>query len=181
MSARIAAALLMTASLAACAPGAFIKDTAAPGLDMRPLPDPSVETLATTCAPADPAVAASMLDAINAHRIAAGRTPVTEDPRLATAAQAHACDMQRTGRLSVVGSNGNSVLDRVRAVDYGPCRAAQTVAASGASPAALTAQWRGEAPNWDNIGSQAFENAGIGARQGPDGRVWWSVVTAARC
>lgn len=179
----IAAALLAPLALAACQPGAQLAlpvppDTADSGPDMKPLPAPAVESLSTVCPTPDEALVRSMLDAINAERVRLGRTPVVLDARLTTAAQGHTCDMVQQGRLTVVGSNGNSVLDRARAVGYNACSSASTVGRG--DPVSLVAQWSANPETRDGIVHQKFDHVGIGVQPGPGG-LWWAVSSGDSC
>ena len=178
-----AAALIAPLALAACQPEAqlalpVLPDTAEPGLDMKPLPEPAIESLSTVCSTPDAGLVDSMLAAINAERTRIGRTPVTLDARLTTAAQGHACDMVQMGRLTVVGSNGNSVLNRARAVGYSACSSASTVGRG--DPAVLVAQWAGNRATRDGIVDQKFDHVGIGVQPGPGG-LWWAVSSGDAC
>lgn len=179
----IAAALLAPFALAACQAAMQLglpipPDTAEPGFDMKPLPERAVESLSTICPAPDQATVGSMLAAINAERTRLGRTPVALDARLTTAAQAHACDMVQMGRLTVVGSNGNSVLDRARAVGYTACSSASTVGRG--DPDSLVAQWSANPATRDGIVDQKFDHVGIGVQPGPGG-LWWAVSSGDAC
>lgn len=179
----IAAALLAPLALAACQPEAQLAlpippDTAEPGPDAKPLPDPAVETLSAVCPTPDTGMVEAMLAAINAERARLGRTPVTLDARLTTAAQGHTCDMVRMGRLTVVGSNGNSVLHRARAVGYSACSSANTIGRG--DPATLVAQWSANPATRDGIVDQKFDHVGIGVQPGPGG-LWWAVSSGDAC
>lgn len=179
----VAAALLAPLALAACQPGGGLAlplppDTAEPGLDAKPLPAPAVESLSTICPTPDQAMVQSMLDAINAERTRLGRTPVTLNARLTTAAQAHACDMVQMGRLTVVGSNGNSVLDRARAVGYSACSSASTIGRG--DPVSLVGRWATDPATRDGIVDQKFDHVGIGVQPGPGG-LWWAVSSGDAC
>lgn len=150
----------------------------ATGLAVDPLPTPSVESLSAVCGPGDPAQVQAMLTAINAQRASLGREPVVLDSRLTTAAQSHACDMVQTGRLSVVGSNGNSVLDRARAVGYSACSSADTIGRGDAY--SLVSQWSGNPATRDGIVDKKFDHVGIGVQPGPGG-LWWAVNSGDSC
>ena len=183
----LAAVTLAALTLAGCEQGSLgsldVATSAGVPLDPigKPLPAPAVETLATTsCAPPDPNRVAAMLAAVNAERARLGRSPLVLEAQLQAAAQAHSCDMLRMGRATIVGSNGNSVLDRVRATGYPACAAAQNVATTGQSPAALARSMATNKLQRDNIADQKFDDIGIGAQPGPGG-IWWSLVFGERC
>lgn len=182
----LAAVLLVPLAVAGCTGNPLASLGVAPaagggtGPAGKPLPDPAIQSLATVCAPADPAQVTAMLTAVNAERASLGRSPLVLDERLGRAAQAHSCDMVRMGRTTVAGSNGNSVLDRARAVEYRGCGAAQNIAATGQSPESLARAWAIDRVARDNLVDQKFDDVGIGARPGPGG-TWWTLVFGERC
>ncbi|SDE11956.1 Cysteine-rich secretory protein family protein [Paracoccus isoporae] len=143
------------------------------------LPDPAVESLAPVCAAADAAQVAQMQEQINAERVRLGRSPLSFQDNLAFAAQAHACDMATMGRATVAGSNGSSVVHRVRAVEYAACSSAQLIGRSG-DAYSQAAAWMGHVPDEEILVHQKFDDAGVGVvRSG--GQQWWSVVMADSC
>src|SRR5699024_9774997 len=119
------------------------------------------------CPTPDTGMVNAMLAAINNERTRIGRTPVALNAQLTTAAQAHACDMVQRGQLTVVGSNGNSVLHRARAVGYSACSSASTVGRG--DPATLARQWAANRETRDGIVDQKFDHVGIGVQPGPGG------------
>lgn len=143
------------------------------------LPAPAVEALGPTCAAADPAQVAQMQERINAERTALGRSPLEFQQNLTFAAQAHACDMATMGRASVAGSNGSSVVHRVRAVEYSACSSAQIVGRSGDAYSQMS-NWMAHEPDEEVLVHQKFDDAGVGVVN-MGGRLWWSVVMADNC
>ncbi|MFF5781455.1 CAP domain-containing protein [Streptomyces virginiae] len=61
-----------------------------------------------------------ILALVNAEREKAGCEPLTVDPRLAAAAQAHADDMAANGLTAHTGSDGSSDLARMEKAGYSP-------------------------------------------------------------
>ncbi|MFD7785202.1 CAP domain-containing protein [Streptomyces nojiriensis] len=61
-----------------------------------------------------------ILAMVNAEREKAGCDPLTVDPRLAAAAQAHADDMAANGLTAHTGSDGSSDLSRMEKAGYSP-------------------------------------------------------------
>lgn len=178
-------AIAVIASLAACAPEDMTAagDSVAPGgtlpIANAGLPAPAVEALGPVCNPADPAAVAQMGEQINAERVRLGKTPLGFADNLTFAAQSHACDMATTGQLGVAGSNGSSVVHRVRAVEYAACSSAQLIGRT-AGAAAQTRAWMNVKADQEILVHQKFDEAGIGlVRSG--GREWWSVVMADNC
>ncbi|WBU59347.1 CAP domain-containing protein [Paracoccus albus] len=143
------------------------------------LPAPAVEAIGPVCAPADAGAVEQMKERINAERTALGRSPLTFRDNLTFAAQAHACDMATMGRASVAGSNGSSVVHRVRAVEYSACSSAQLIGRSGDAYSQM-ANWMAHEPDEEVLVHQKFDDAGIGVVN-MGGRLWWSVVMADNC
>lgn len=179
-------ALASTAlALAACSPenlataGDSSRTVSAIPMGDPTLPAPAVEALAPVCSAADPAQIAQMQDRINAERTALGRSPLTFRENLTFAAQAHACDMATMGRATVAGSNGSSVVHRVRAVEYSACSSAQLIGRSGDVYNQMSV-WMGHEPDQEVLVHQKFDDAGVGVVN-MGGRLWWSVVMADNC
>ncbi|MGR3377200.1 CAP domain-containing protein [Salipiger abyssi] len=63
--------------------------------------------------------------AVNDYRAAHELPRLSRTPQLVAAAEAHASDMARTGTVGHVGSDGSSILDRVRAQGYDAARVAE--------------------------------------------------------
>ncbi len=143
------------------------------------LPAPAVQQLAPICAAPDQTMITLMQDGINAERERLGRSPLKFKPKLDEAAQAHACDMVSVGKLTVAGSNGSSVVDRVRAVRYGACSTAQLIGRAGDSATQLS-RWIGYTPDEEILTHQKFDDAGLGLVQS-GGTYWWSLVMADTC
>lgn len=171
---RPVAAFALLSVLAACQQGTGV---ALPW--QTPSVPPVEEALAAEC-PADPAMATAMDEAINALRQQQGKTNLTQAPLLARIAQSHACDMARTGRLGVEGSNGSSVVDRARAVGYPTCGVVQLVAQNG-SAAGAVALWNGQEAQRTELLGQPSRQIGSGSAVGADGRIYWSVVLGDNC
>ncbi|MCR8546532.1 CAP domain-containing protein [Salipiger sp. P9] len=66
--------------------------------------------------------------ALNAYRTERGLPRLRVSPQLAAAAQAHARDMARMGKVGHVGSDGSSVMQRVRAQGYDAAEVAENAA-----------------------------------------------------
>lgn len=173
----LVASILTTALLGACGPtGAVLDPTgAATG---QPVP-PAEQSLAVICS-GDPALQQQMSEAVNAARAQEGKTILGLNASLTEIAQSHACDIAATGRATVAGSNGSSVVDRARAVGYPTCGVVQMVSPGG-MPAGIVGGWLGSKPHRDEVLGQLSEEIGSGVARGPDGRMWWSVVLGNDC
>ncbi|MFV0408517.1 MAG: CAP domain-containing protein [Paracoccus sp. (in: a-proteobacteria)] len=143
------------------------------------LSDPAVEYATPLCTTANPLLVEQIQTQLNEARDLAGKEPLTFRGDLDFAAQAQACDMATMGRLNVAGSNGSSVVERVRAVEYRACASAQLV---GNSPDAYSqlAYWLERAPDREVIVHNKFDDAGIGVVQS-GGKMWWSLVMTDNC
>ena len=143
------------------------------------LPAPSEEALAPICAAPGAALIAEIEQQLNAERTTRGRSPLKFRKNLTFAAQAHACDMATMGQLSVAGSNGSSVVHRVRAVEYGACSSAQLIGRAGDGYSQMRA-WMAQDADAEIIIHNKFDDAGVGVVQ-VGGTYWWSVVMADSC
>lgn len=143
------------------------------------LPSPTEQALAPICAAPDAAVVEQLQQQMNSEREARGKSPVKFVKNLTFAAQAHACDMATMGKLTVAGSNGSSVVHRVRAVEYGACSSAQLIGRARDGQAQM-ATWMAQGPDAEIIVHNKFDDAGVGVVQ-VGGTYWWSVVMADNC
>lgn len=140
---------------------------------------PAEEALAAQCT-GDATLAAQVDAAVNAAREAQGKTPLKTAPALSLIAQSHACDMARTGRLDVEGSNGSSVVDRARAANYPVCGAVQLVGRGG-GPGDAVARWMGAEAQRTELLGQSSHELGSGTAIGADGQTYYSVVLGDNC
>ncbi|MDP5308245.1 CAP domain-containing protein [Paracoccus spongiarum] len=173
----IAVTLLSIAALAGCesAPGG---NDLAIG-EVGPVVAPAEQALAASCA-GNAAAQQQMADAVNAARAAEGKTVLASSDQLVQIAQSHACDMAATGRATVAGSNGSNVVDRARAAGYPTCGVAQLISVGG-QPGGVVASWLRSEPQRVELLGQLSDEVGAGVAQGPDGRMWWSVVLGNDC
>lgn len=140
---------------------------------------PADESLAASCV-RDDAEADTLIDAVKAIRAAEGKVVLTEDDRLNRVAQTHSCDMERMGRVTVAGSNGSSVVDRARSVNYPTCGVIQMAWRGGTAAEAVAAGMRSDAHREQILG-QLSDDIGAGVTVGADGRRWWSLVIGDNC
>ncbi|MFD1797539.1 CAP domain-containing protein [Paracoccus aurantiacus] len=178
-----AAALTAVLALTACDRFSAAGDTDRPipivAVADQSLPEPAVEELAPVCAAPDPAMIARLEEQVNAERVRLGRSPLKFKENLAFAAQAHACDMASMNRLTVAGSNGSSVVNRVRAVEYTACSSAQLIGRAGDDYSQMS-RWMGYKPDQEILVHNKFDDAGVGVVQS-GGTYWWSLVLADHC
>ena len=77
----------------------------------------------------------------NANRRAMGLPNLRVNRALTRAAQAHAEDMQRMGRMTHYGSNGSQLQDRIRAAGFRACLAAENIAMGPWDGNGVAAAW----------------------------------------
>lgn len=183
---RLTALSACAALLAACQPGggANPPSFSLEGSDLVPtetgIPaDPAQEALALSCSN-DGINAGAMVDAVNAVRGAEGKVILTAERRLDGVAQSHACDVTRIGRPTVAGSNGSSIVDRARAVNYPTCGVIQLVAVGG-SASEVVSRWMGSPAHREQLLGDLSDDVGAGVTLGPDGRRWWGLVIGDNC
>ncbi|WP_282603851.1 CAP domain-containing protein [Paracoccus sp. PARArs4] len=144
-----------------------------------PVADPMEQSLAASCV-GDAAAADRLAQAVEAARVAEGKTVLARTEALDRIAQSHACDMALMGRADVAGSNGSNVVDRARAVGYPTCGVVQLVG-GGTSPEGTVADWLIPGPNREQVLGQLSFEIGSGVARGADGRIWHSVVLGNDC
>lgn len=143
---------------------------------------PLILTLATAQASAcqTPPKAAAMLDAtlaaINSERKSKGLRPISPDPRLTMAAQAHACDSATRNRMGHEGSDGSTLADRARRAGYRYREIAENVAQGYPSPDTVTRGWMDSPGHRRNILMRNAEDAGLGLATGSTGDLHWVLV-----
>ncbi|WP_329113379.1 CAP domain-containing protein [Streptomyces sp. NBC_01465] len=115
----------------------------------------SGDTLATASAPD------GLLGLVNADRAGAGAPPVRLDPRLASAAQAHATGMAGQDRLSVEGPDGISVYQRVSACGYAYLTIAEHLVSGPRTPAEFVEYCRSDAQTRRALRNPDLTDAGF--------------------
>lgn len=128
----------------------------------------------------DPAVrAAGVLDAVNRVRESRGLPAVAPDVRLGAAAQTHAQDMARTGRMTHVGSAGDTLEDRLRASGYAYVQVAENIAAGQPGPQDLIDDWMASPGHRANMLDPEATQIGVGyafRSNDPYGHYWTLVL-----
>lgn len=149
-----------------------------------PMPHPSVlfalllallplQARACTLPPAAESMVSATLAAINAERDRRGMAPLATDPRLTSAAQAHACDSATRGRMGHEGSDGSTLADRVQREGYRYRSIAENVALGYPDPTAVVQGWMGSSGHRRNLLMRNARDAGIGLALGRDGALHW--------
>jgi len=148
---RIAGSLALLASLAFAPAAAPVPDEAEPSPLLR-----------------------SLLDAHNKERAAEELPPLTLDPKLTEAAQAHAADMAGRGEMSHEGGDGSTPAGRVKRAGYHYLRTAENVAAGQPDVASVVAAWMDSPGHRKNILGD-FAQMGAAKVEDGEGRPYWSV------
>ncbi|QBY01620.1 CAP domain-containing protein [Rhodophyticola sp. CCM32] len=148
-------ALLLILALAACA--------LPPGTDRVPLSSTGMIAQANTL--------------ISVQRAGTGIIrPLVHSPALQAAAQAHADDLQVTGGIGHVGSDGSTLSDRINRSSYTACFAAENVARGQPDTRSAVASWAnspGHRANMVNANATQFGFANAGDV--------WVLVLARSC
>ncbi|MFH8976955.1 CAP domain-containing protein [Streptomyces sp. NPDC017890] len=137
---------------------------------------PATSSSAPSASPADPD---GFLGLVNAARAQAGSRPVSTDPRLVSAARAHAAAMAAAGTLSVETRDGVSVHQRVVSAGYAYLTVGEHLVSGPRTPTEFVAYClRGE---WTRrtLHDAAFTHAGWAwVTGGPSGDTYWTVLWA---
>ncbi|WP_171166646.1 CAP domain-containing protein [Streptomyces sp. I05A-00742] len=117
--------------------------------------------------------AAEVLALTNARRAAAGLRPLSDDARLAAAAQAHSGDMAARGYHSHTSPDGRQPWDRAVAAGSTHRSTGENIACGQRSPAEVVEGWMNSPGHRANILTPGFTHLGVGfAGGGPAGTYW---------
>ena len=126
------------------------------------------------------ALVSGLAQGVNAQRGAQGLGALRADPALMQAAQSHACDIARTGRVVHQGSDGRNSDQRVRAYGFRTCLTAENLAWGFPRPEQIVSGWMGSAGHRRNILLARATHYGAGVAQGSEGPMW-VMVYAQQC
>lgn len=116
-----------------------------------------------------------MRDALNSYRAAGGLAPVSLDPRLSQAAEAHARDMSRQNRPWLWGSDASSPIDRAVRAGYTQPFVGEVISESFESDIATLDAWMATPETRVILMDPSARAMGIGWFQEPGGKIWWSL------
>lgn len=137
---------------------------------------PFAAAAAPCTAPANaPALRAEVIALSNLQRKTKGLAPLAENRALTAAAQAHACDNARTGRMSHSGSDGSTLPDRLARAGYSYREAAENVAAGFFDAPSVMSGWMQSKGHRKNILGRTLRDVGIGVARGADGQLYWTM------
>ncbi|MFH9089609.1 CAP domain-containing protein [Streptomyces sp. NPDC017673] len=114
---------------------------------------------------------------VNSARARAGRPPVVPDPRLLSAARAHARAMADGGRLGAEGRDGVSVYQRISAAGYGYVTVGEHLVSGPRTPAEFVDHCLGSARARRTLFDPAFRHAGLAHADAGDR--YWTALWAA--
>ena len=124
------------------------------------------------------AVSSTIVQLTNAERSNAGLPALRSSERLMQAAQLHADQMARAGRLEHVLSGGQYPRpeDRLAAAGYQWSAYAENIAMGQSTPAAVMDSWMRSSGHRANILSTSVSEIGIGFARDSAGRPYWVQV-----
>ncbi|MFD4872180.1 CAP domain-containing protein [Streptomyces sp. NPDC058420] len=115
----------------------------------------------------------------NSARADAGSPPVSLDPRLASAAQAHASDMAAAGRLGTEGRDGTSVYQRVLRAGYSYLTVGEHLVSGPRTPAEFVDYCLRTEQARQTLLERGFRHAGLAQAVDPrSGDVYWTALWA---
>lgn len=127
-----------------------------------------------------------LVDVVNRQRALNGVRPVTLEPRLSKAAQAHSDDMARRDYFHHKSPDGRDVADRVQSAGY-PWRIVEENLSAGLSdPDSVVNSWMTSPEHRDNMLNPDVTDVGAGVTEVRPGTghsrysVYWTAVFAAR-
>ncbi|HSA48659.1 MAG TPA: CAP domain-containing protein [Yinghuangia sp.] len=112
----------------------------------------------------------------NAERARHGLGPLTAEPRLTQAAQAHSADMAARDYFDHSSPDGRQPADRVRAAGYDYSRVAENIAAGQTTPAEVVEGWMNSPGHRANILTPELTQIGIGLAHGGTYTTYWTQV-----
>ncbi len=117
-----------------------------------------------------------VIDLTNQERRRSGLRSLSFNCQLTVAAQNHTLDMERNRMLSHTGSDGSSMVDRVRRTGYRPGYLGENVAVGQRTPQEVVDSWMRSSGHRRNILNPNYEEIGVGY----DNRYWTQVFGTQR-
>ncbi|MFE9017753.1 CAP domain-containing protein [Streptomyces sp. NPDC007808] len=154
--------------------------TPAPAAPAAPTARPAMHTLSALASPHLPSPDTDgFLGLVNSARRAAGSPAVTLDPRLASAALAHASAMAAAGRLGVEGRDGVFLYQRVTAAGYAYLTVGEHLVSGPRTPAEFVAYCLRTDQARRTLHDPAFSHAALAhATGGRSGDTYWTALWA---
>ncbi|HWE40251.1 MAG TPA: CAP domain-containing protein [Isosphaeraceae bacterium] len=122
----------------------------------------------------DDTVAADLIAAHNKERAERKLPPLVAEPRLTAAAKAHAADMAAHKKMTHDGSDGSTLIDRVKREKYTYLNVGENVAEGQSSVASVMDSWMNSPHHRENILGD-FTEVGVARAEADDGTPYWCV------
>ncbi|MEU3253816.1 CAP domain-containing protein [Streptomyces sp. NPDC006997] len=123
--------------------------------------------------------AGRVVDLTNAERARAGLRPLTVDPLLTAAAQAHSADMVARDFYSHTSPDGSHPWDRAAAAGSARRTIGENIACGQRSPTEVVTGWMNSPGHRANILKPAFTHVGIGFAGGGRAGTYWTQLFGA--
>ncbi|MFC9913485.1 CAP domain-containing protein [Streptomyces sp. NPDC059862] len=123
--------------------------------------------------------AAEVVELTNRERTRAGLPPLTVDPVLTTAAQAHSADMVTRDFYSHTAPDGSQPWDRAAAAGSTRRSIGENIACGQRSPAEVVTGWMNSPGHRANILKPGFTHIGIGFAGGGRAGTYWTQLFGA--
>jgi uncharacterized protein YkwD len=122
----------------------------------------------------DDTTAADLIAAHNKERAERKLPPLVAEPRLTAAARAHAADQAGHKKMTHEGSDGSTLVDRVKRRGYTYLKVGENVAEGQTSVASVMDAWMNSPHHRENILGD-FTEVGVGRAEADDGTAYWCV------
>ncbi len=106
--------------------------------------------------------------------------PLSGNGSLNSAAKAHSSDMAARRQMSHTGSNGSSVGQRTKQAGYQWRAIAENVGVGYNSGSAVVQGWLDSPGHCANIMNPNYNEGGVSAVRGRDGKLYWTMVYGRR-
>lgn len=110
----------------------------------------------------------------NQERSRAGLPPLTLNPLLTAAAEAHSRDMAQHHKMDHTGSDGSSPFDRMTRAGYKWSYAEENVASGQKTPEDVMNSWMQSPHHRENILNPKIQDIGIARSKANDGTYYWT-------
>src|SRR5574340_57612 len=129
----------------------------------------------------DADLAARMLAAVNAARVASGLPPYALNPLLTQSAQAHSEYQRDTGQITHEGPGGSRAFERAAAVGYPGARVNENIYAGIGGPERAVEWWlTADEPHRHNVLHPTLREVGIGAATNAQGVTYYTMDISAQ-
>ena len=124
------------------------------------------------------AVQFRVAESVNTYRSARGLAPLRLNPQLVAAAKTHAIDMARQNRAWHFGSDGSSPVTRVQRAGYRGVLGGEVISETYENDIQTVREWMLDEGTREVLMDARAREMGAAYFQQPDGKLWWSLVTA---